>query len=66
MNAKAFRAAMVYHGDTQKTTAEYLGISRMALSSKLNERYEFRLPEIRMLCERWKLTADQVFEIFIK
>lgn len=66
MNAKAFRAAMVYHGDTQATTAEYLKISRMALSSKLHDRYDFRVPEIKMLCERWELTPEQVFEIFIK
>ena len=66
VNTNAFRAAMVYNGDTQATTAEYLGISRVALSEKLNQKYDFRLPEIKMLCERWKLTADQVFEIFIK
>lgn len=57
---------MVYNGDTQATTAEYLGISRVALSEKLNQKYDFRLPEIKMLCERWKLTPEKVYEIFIE
>ena len=66
MNTNAFKAAMVYNGDTQATTAEFLGISRVALSEKLNQKYDFRLPEIRMLCERWKLTPEKVYEIFIE
>lgn len=66
MNINAFKAAMVYNGDTQATTAEYLGISRVALSEKLNQKYDFRLPEIKMLCERWKLTPEKVYEIFIE
>lgn len=66
MNTNAFKAAMVYNGDTQATTAEYLGISRVALSEKLNQKYDFRVPEIKMLCERWKLTPEKVYEIFIE
>lgn len=66
MNTNAFKAAMVYNGDTQATTAEFLGISRVALSEKLNQKYDFRVPEIKMLCERWKLTPEKVYEIFIE
>lgn len=66
MNKNAFRAAMVYHNDTQSTTAEYLGISRVALSDKLNTKYDFRLDEIKMLCDRWQLTPQQLYDIFIE
>jgi antitoxin component HigA of HigAB toxin-antitoxin module len=66
VNTNAFKAAMVYNGDTQATTAEFLGISRVALSEKLNQKYDFRVPEIKMLCKRWKLTPEKVYEIFIE
>ena len=66
MNVNAFRSVMVYHGDTQATTAMYLGISRVALSDKLNEKYDFRLDEIKKLCDHWELTPEQVYEIFIE
>ena len=66
MNKNAFRSAMVLYNDNQISTAEYLGISRVALADKLRERYDFRLVEIDMLAKRWNLTPQQIYDIFIK
>ena len=52
--------------DTGQTLAEYLGIARPTFSNKLNETRgaEFTQGEIRMLKERYNLTAQDVDEIF--
>lgn len=53
--------------DTGQTLAEYLGIARPTFSNKLNETRgaEFTQGEIRMLKERYNLTAQDVDEIFL-
>lgn len=66
MHKNAFRSVMVYHNDNTAEIAKYLGVSRVAVSDKLNGRYDFRLAEIEMLTKRWNLTPQQVYDIFIK
>lgn len=64
MNKNAFKAAMVYHGDTQKVVADVLGISAQTIGDKLNGMTDFTQSEIQVLAERYKLTPAQVDEIF--
>ena len=66
MNKNAFKSVMVLYGDNQISTAKALGISRVALCDTINDRYEFRLSEIKVLCDRWELTPQQVYDIFIE
>ena len=53
--------------DTGQTLAEYLGIARPTFSNKLNETRgaEFTQGEIRMMKERYNLTAQDVDAIFL-
>lgn len=54
--------------DNQGKLALYLGISQQTLSKKLNERHgsEFSQTEIKMIKEKYNLTAEQVDNIFFK
>lgn len=66
MNKKKLESLMKLFDDTGQTLAEYLGIARPTFSNKLNETRgsEFTQGEIRMLKERYNLTAQDVDEIF--
>ena len=66
MNKKKLESLMKLFDDTGQTLAEYLGITRPTFSNKLNETRgaEFTQGEIRMLKERYNLTAQDVDEIF--
>lgn len=65
MNKELLRSIMVLHGDTNKTLADYLGITEQSLCNKINENgTEFKQREIRLIKVRYKLTSDQVDLIF--
>ena len=65
MSKELLRSIMVLHGDTNKTLADYLGITEQSLCNKINENgTEFKQREIRLIKVRYKLTADQVDLIF--
>ena len=65
MNSKLFRSFMVLNNDTNKTLADFLGISEVSVSNKINENgTEFRQGEIAMIKERYNLSPEQTEEIF--
>lgn len=65
MNKTLLRSIMVLHGDTNKTLAEYLGISERSVSDKINENgTEFKQYEIAAIISRYNLTATQTKDIF--
>lgn len=65
MNKYLLRSVMVLHGDTNKTLAEYLGISERSVSDKINENgTEFKQCEISLIIDRYHLTAQQIKDIF--
>ena len=65
MNKELLRSIMVLYGDTNKTLADYLGITAQSLSNKTNENgTEFKQREIRLIRKRYSLTSDQVDLIF--
>lgn len=65
MNKELLRSIMVLHGDTNKDLADYLGITEQSVSAKINENgTEFKVGEMRLIRERYDLTADQVDRIF--
>jgi hypothetical protein len=66
VNKKKLESVMKLFDDTGQTLAEYLGIARPTFSNKLNETRgaEFTQGEIRMMKERYNLTAQDVDEIF--
>ena len=66
MNKNMLRSVMVLNGDNNTDLAEYLGISTSTLSCKMNETNgaEFNQSEIRKIKTRYKLTPEQVDQIF--
>ena len=65
MNSKLFRSIMLIKGDTNKTLAEFLHISEVSVSNKINENgTEFKQGEISAIRSRYNLTAEQIEEIF--
>ena len=66
MNARLLRSKMVLFGDTQGDLAEALDISQQRLSAKMNETNgaEFNQREIRIIRQRYNLTAEELSLIF--
>ena len=65
MNKELLRSIMVLHGDTNKTLADYLGITEQSLCNKINENgTEFKQGEIKRIKIRYNLSAEQVDLIF--
>ncbi|EAD0738624.1 XRE family transcriptional regulator [Listeria monocytogenes] len=68
MNKKGLRILLLANDDNQGTLANYLGISEQTLSKKINEREgaEFSQTEIRLIKDKYQLTAEEVDDIFFK
>ena len=65
MNKALLRSVMVLHGDTNKTLAEYLGISEKSVNDKINENNtEFKQSEIAAIKKRYLLDDEQTSKIF--
>ena len=64
MKKNLLEAKMKIFGDTQKDLAEAIGISVQSLNYKLNEKVDFTRSEIQKIKERYKLTAEEIDEIF--
>ena len=65
MNSKLLRSVMVLHGDTNADLACCLGITEQSVSNKINESgTEFKQGEIAKIKARYRLTPEQVDEIF--
>lgn len=66
MNKPMLESLMKLHNDTQADLAQYLGISLSRLNAKINEYRgaQFVQAEIIAIRNRYKLTANQVNQIF--
>ena len=66
MNKNMFVSKMKLFGDTQEILATALGISLSRLNAKINETdgAEFKQSEITFFIIRWRLTAEEVGQIF--
>lgn len=58
------RSFMVLHEDTMETLAEYLGISRQTLSSRMNGHSRFKLDEVMLIADKYNLQSNEIMEIF--
>lgn len=65
-DTKAFKAAMVLAGKTMDRLAEAVGITRVTLSNKVNNKSEFTASEIYALSSELNLTAEQQNSIFFE
>lgn len=66
MNKNKLESVMRLHGDTGTILADHLGIARSTFSAKINETNgaEFTQKEIATIKQRYKLSAQEVDEIF--
>ncbi len=63
-NTKLLKAMMILKNDTVSALSEAIGTKRQALSCKINNKREFKQNEIASIAERYKLTAEQIIQIF--
>lgn len=64
MDKTILRAKMIMNNDTGTTLSNALGISDTTLSAKINEKSEFTRGEIAKIKARYKLSAEEIDEIF--
>lgn len=66
MNKLKLESIMKLHGDTGTDLARFLNIARPTFSAKINETKgaEFTQKEIAKIREKYKLSSDEVVEIF--
>lgn len=65
MDKQLLRSIMVRHGETNRDLANILGISEQSVSAKMNENgSEFKQGEISAITAHYKLTPEQVMDIF--
>lgn len=59
------REVLEAYGHTQNDLAELLGITYQSVSIKINGKKDFNQSEIKKIAKMYKLTAEQVYDIFI-
>lgn len=66
MNKNLLISKMKLYGDTQADLAAAIGCSLQRLNAKINETdgAEFKQGEIKIIRDRYHLTADEVDQIF--
>lgn len=66
MNKCKLLAVLAAHGENQTKLADFLGISRVTLSKKINEKRNavFTQPEISAIKKRYKLSDTDISSIF--
>lgn len=65
MNKNLLRSIMTLHGETYADLASLLGISETSVVNKMNENgTEFKQGEIAAIQKHYKLTAEQLINIF--
>lgn len=64
MDKTALKAKMIINNDTGITLSKALNISETTLSAKLNGKAEFTRKEIAIIKLRYKLTAEEINNIF--
>jgi transcriptional regulator with XRE-family HTH domain len=58
------KSHMVLSNDTITSLAEYLGLSRQTLSSRMNGHSPFKTDEIVLIADKYNLSSDEIIAIF--
>ena len=61
MSILKFKGYCAEHGIKQKEIAELLGIDLSNVNEKLNGKQQFTVSQIRLLCDRYGISADDYF-----
>lgn len=65
INTHLLKYLIAKNGDTTEALAIDLGISRTALSSKINNKSEFKLNEIQRIIAKYEMKSSQVQDTFL-
>lgn len=65
INTHLLKYLIAKNGDTTEGLASDLGISRTALSSKINNKSEFKLSEIQRIIAKYEMKCTQVQDTFL-
>lgn len=61
MSILKFKGYCAEHGIKQKEIAELLDIDLSNVNEKLNGKQQFTVSQIRLLCDRYNISADDYF-----
>lgn len=64
LNVQLLKSKMTLYNDTQEDLADYLGMTRNTLLSRLSEKSYFTNKEIYLIKIRYNLTDEEVILIF--
>lgn len=64
-DTKLLKSIMILKNDTVSALSEAIGTKRQALSSKINNKREFKQNEIALIATRYNLTGEQIIKIFL-
>lgn len=61
MDCKRFKGYMAEHDISQKELADLLGITQENVNAKVNGRQEFTLAQVKIICQKYGISADNYF-----
>lgn len=65
MNVNLLRSKMALKGDFDWTAlTTLLGLSRPAVSARINGETDWKLPEMKKLIRKYDITEEEAFDIF--
>ena len=64
VNSYYLKYIIYKNGDTVEDLANHLGITRVTLSAKINNKREFKLSEISRICKRYNMGEKQYTKAF--
>ena len=64
MDTRKLKALLMLHGHTQADLATLVGCSTTTICNKMNGRSDFTQPEMQKIIREYRLSADQVNDIF--
>lgn len=56
-----FKGFLAENNISQQEVADALGITRENVNQKINGKQEFTLSQVKILCEKYGLSADEYF-----
>jgi hypothetical protein len=62
VNYPNLKAEMARKGDTLNTLSELLELSTGQISKRMNNQIEWSISEIKILCERYNKTFEELFK----
>lgn len=66
VNSKKLKSKMVLFGDNNGSLAKFLGITRQSIGKKISGEQDFWQIEIKKISLRYKLTPNEISEIFFE